>query len=221
LCLVYGISDEAERERLMTLAREGKQRGWWQKYDLPYATYVGLEVEATSTWSYTEIVPGLLQVDGYARAIFETGDPPLDQAAIELRTEARLRRQELLAREDDARFHFIVDEAALHRPIGGPAVMRAQIARIIEAARLPKVTFQVLPFAVGAHPAIVSNFALLEFGREMVSNIVYIEGAVGNIFLESAHDLERYHRIFSRIERMALNEADSIAMTQMISKTYK
>jgi len=97
-------------------------------------------------------VPGLLQIEDYARAIFESGNPPLEPAAIEHRVEAGIRRQDLLARDDAPLFHCIVDEAALRRPVGGPAVIRAQLERIIEVPSLPKATFQVMPFAVGGHP---------------------------------------------------------------------
>lgn len=222
LCIVYGITDAAERERLMALAREGKQRAWWQQLDLPYATYVGLEAEATSISDYNpDIVPGLLQIEGYARAIFESGDPPIDPAAIERRIEARIRRQALLKREDGPLFHCIVDEAALRRPIGGAAVMRDQLARIIEAASLPRVTFQVIPFAVGAHPGLDSNFVILEIARPMVNDIVYVEGAAGNIYLESPADLERYKRIFSRLKAIALDPESSAAMAARSEATYK
>ena len=91
LCIVYGIADPAQREQLMALAREGKQRAWWQDFDLPYATYVGLETEASSIFDYnSDIVNGLLQVEGYARAIFNAAEPPLDDATIEQRLEGRL-----------------------------------------------------------------------------------------------------------------------------------
>lgn len=222
LCIVYGITDAAEREGLMALAREGKQRAWWQQYDLPYATYVGLEAEAGSISEYNPgIVPGLLQVEGYARAIFEFADPPLDPPAIERRIEARIRRQALLARDDAPLLHSIVDEGALRRPIGGPAVMRAQLARIIEAAGQPKVTFQVIPFEVGAHPALDSNFVILEIAESTVNDIVYVEGAVGNIYLESAAELERYKRIFSRLQSIALDPEGSAAMVTRIVATYE
>jgi transcriptional regulator with XRE-family HTH domain len=222
LCIVYGITDTAERERLMALAREGKQRAWWQQLDLPYATYVGLEAEAASISDYDpDVVPGLLQVEGYARAIFESGDPPLDPATIEHRIEARIRRQALLTRHDAPPFHCVVDEGALRRLVGGPAVMRAQLARIIEVARPPKVTFQLIPFDVGAHPGLDSNFVILKFDKPMVNDIVYVEGAVGNIYLESAADLERYKRIFSRLQSIALDPEGSAAMATRIAATYE
>jgi transcriptional regulator with XRE-family HTH domain len=114
LCIVYGITDAAERERLMALAREGKQRAWWQRFEVPYATYIGLEAEAVSISDYnTDVVTGLLQVEGYARAIFESSEPPLEPASIEQRIEARLKRQALLAQDDGPLFHCILDEGAL------------------------------------------------------------------------------------------------------------
>jgi transcriptional regulator with XRE-family HTH domain len=205
LCLVYGIMGTAERERLMTLARDGKQRAWWQQYDLPYATYVGLETEAATISDYnTDIVPGPLQVEPYARAIFAAGDPPLDPADAPL-----------------ARYNVIVDEGALRRPVGGAAVMRGQLARIIEVAGLPKVIFQVIPLSVGAHPGLQSNFVILEFNKAEVNDVVYVEGAVGNIYLESAADLTRYKRILSRLQSIALDQKNSIAMAARIAKTYE
>ena len=222
LCIVYGITDAAEREGLMALAREGKQRAWWQQFGLPYATYVGLEAEAASISDHNpDIVPGLLQVEGYARAIYESGDPPLDPPILEGRIEARLRRQALLVRDDAPLFHSIVDEGALRRAVGGPTVMRAQLARILEAARLPNVTFQVIPFEVGAYPGLDGNFVILEFAEPTVSDVVYVEGNSGNIYLETGAELERYKRIFSRLQSIALDPEGSAAMVTRIAASYE
>jgi hypothetical protein len=128
-----------------------RRQAWWQQFDLPYATYVGLEAETSSVSQYeTDLVPGLLQVEAYARAIFESGDPPLAPATVAQRIEARIRRQALLGQDGGPLFHCIIDEGALRRPIGGAAAMHAQLARIIEAARLPKATIQVVPVEIGA-----------------------------------------------------------------------
>ena len=222
LCIVYEITEAAERERLTTLAREGKQRAWWQQFDPPYATYIGLEAEAASIREFnTSVMPGLLQSQDYARAIFESGEPPLDPSALQQRIDARTRRQDVLEKNDAPSFHCIVDEAALRRPIGGPAVMRAQLARIIETVGTSDVTFRVVPFAAGAHPALDSNFSILEFGESVVNDVVYVEGAVGNIYLEGAGDLERYDRIFSRLQSIALNQEDSVAMLAKVSESYR
>jgi hypothetical protein len=216
------VTDAAERDRLMTLAREGKQRAWWQKYALDYATYVGLEAEATSISDFnSDLVTGLLQVEGYARAIFEAAEPPLDQEAIEQGIGARIRRQALLEGDGAPLLHCVVDEQALRRPVGGSAVMRSQLARIVEVASLPKVTFQIIPVNVGVHPGMDSTFVLLEFDEPMVNDVVYVEGLVGNIYLEDASDLERYRNTFSRLRSFALSPEDSIALIASIAATYK
>lgn len=222
LCIVYGITDADERERLMALAREGKQRAWWQQFDLPYASYIGLEAEAASISQYdTDLVPGLLQVEAYARAMFESSDPPLEPAVIGQRIEVRSRRQALLTQDDGPILHCIVDEGALRRLIGGAAVMRTQLARINEVARLPKVTVQVVPLEIGAHPGLGSNFAVLDFSKPEVNDVVYVEGAVGNIYLESAADLERYRSIFSRMQSIALDPESSVALVTRIMAAQK
>ena len=89
------------------------------------------------------------------------------------------------------------------------------------AARLPKVTFQVIPFSIGAHPGLNSNFMVLEFDKPMISDIVYVERAVGNIYLESAADLERYKRKFCRLQSIALDPEGSAAMAMRIAATYE
>lgn len=217
LCIVYGITDPDERERLMALAREGKQRAWWQRFDLPYAPYVGLEAEAVSISLYdTDLVPGLLQVEPYARAIFESSDPPLEPSAIEQRIEARIRRQTLLGQDEGPHLHCIIDEGALQRRIGGATVMRSQLTRINEVANLPTVTVQVVPLEVGAHVGLGSNFAILGFSKPEVNDVVYVEGAVGNIYLESAADLEKYRGLFSKLKSIALDPEGSVALVTRI-----
>lgn len=222
LCVLYEVTESAERERLMSLAREGKQRAWWQELALPYATYVGLEAEASSLSDYnTDIVTGLLQVEGYARAILEVAEPPLDPAVIEQQVEARTKRQAILDQDAGPALHCIVDEGALRRPIGGPAVMRDQLARLVQAAALPRVTFQVIPLAIGAHPALDSTFVILQFDEAMVNDVVYVEGVVGNIYMESSADLQRYRKMFSRLRSIALSPDDSITLVNRILETYK
>jgi transcriptional regulator with XRE-family HTH domain len=222
LCDLYQVTDPAERQRLMTLARQGKERGWWQEYALPYATFVGLEADATSISEYnSDLVPGLLQVEGYVRAIVPAiADSPLDEATVDQRVEARIKRQVLLMQDDGPSFRCILDEGALRRPVGGPAVMRAQLARIIELARSPRVTFQLIPLDVGAHPGLDSTFIILDFQNPAVNDVVYVEGLVGNIYLEGAADLERYRRVFSRLQSIALSREDSIAAVRRIAAIY-
>lgn len=150
--------------------------------------------------------------------MLEAAEPPLDHARIQQRVEARLKRQDLLAQDDRPPFHCILDEGALRRHVGA-AVMRAQLERIITVARLPKVTFQLIPLDAGAHQAMDSTFVILEFEEPMVNDVVYVEGVVRNIYLESANDLERYKQMFSRLHSIALNPGDSIALVRRIMAT--
>lgn len=222
LCIVYGITDVVERERLMGLAREGKQRAWWQRYDVPYATYIGLEAEAASISDFNmDVVPGLLQVEGYMRAIFETAEPPYSPAVVERSVEARIKRQELLGPAGGPIFHSIVDEGTLRRPVGGPAVMRAQLTRIIEVASWKRCTFQIIPLEIGAHPGLGTNFTLIELDKPMVNDVVYFEGYFGSIYLETAADVDKFRLIFSRLQAIALDPQDSVAMAARIAATYE
>jgi transcriptional regulator with XRE-family HTH domain len=212
VCSLYEVTDEAERERMLKLAAEGKQAGWWQSYDLPYSTYVGLEAEATAISDFqSSVVPGLLQTADYARAGHEGAMPRLSSEEIERRIEAKLTRQALLVQDDPPAFSAVLDEAVLHRMVGGPAVMSAQLGRLVEAANQPKVTIQVIPFALGAHPGVESNFNILEMPSP-TPGVVFVEGLVGSIYLERPEELTRYRQIFERLQALALSPKDTIVL---------
>jgi transcriptional regulator with XRE-family HTH domain len=209
LCDLYGITAKAERDRFMTLAREARQQAWWQSYDLTYSTYAGLEFEAVAIDDFqSSVVPGLLQTPDYARAGHLGTLPRLSPEEIERQIEAKLTRQQVLARAEPPRFRAVLDEAVLHRLTGGPHVMTAQLGKLIEVSDLPNVTIQVIPFAVGAHPGVESNFNILTLPA--TSGVVFVEGLVGSIYLERPEDLERYDRVFEYLQRVALGPRDSI-----------
>jgi hypothetical protein len=219
LCDLYGVSDQAQREHLDALSREGRGSAWWQPYGLPYATYVGLEAAATTISDFEPgVFPGLLQIPDYARAVHESAMPPrLTTDLIEQRIEERLRRQQVLTRTDPPApvLWAIVDEAVLHRAIGGPGVMSAQIDHVVQISELPNVTVQVLPFDAGAHPALDSTFIMLDFAG-LVPSVVYVEGLAGHLYLERDHDVQRYRQVFDRLRAISLGEQKSLdAMTRM------
>jgi transcriptional regulator with XRE-family HTH domain len=223
LCDLYGVTGEGERDRLMTLAKEGKQQGWWQSYDLPYSTYIGLEAEAVSIKDYdSAVIPGLLQTPEYVRALHEDvapqrDAPPLAPDVIDQRVEERLRRQELLRRTEPPPLEFwaVLDEAVLHRVIGSPEVMRAQLRHLINVSNLANVTVQIVPFTVGAHPALGSTFNILQFSGPL-ADVVYVEGLLGWIYLERPEDIARYRNAFERLSEIAMDPGDS---TDLIEKT--
>jgi transcriptional regulator with XRE-family HTH domain len=221
LCDLYGITDQAERDRMMKLAREGKQQGWWQSYDLGYATYVGLEAEAVAISGFqSSVVHGLLQTADYARAGHEGAMPRLSPEQIEMQIEAKLTRQRILTQDNLPRFTAVLDEAALHRVVGGRVVMAAQLAKILEISALPNITVQVLPYEVGAHPAVESNFTLLELSSS-TPDVVFVEGLIGSTYLERADDLERYRGIFDQLRNIALGPKDSRNFIAELLRSYK
>ena len=219
LCDLYGVADTGRRELLTTLAREGKQQGWWQSYDLPYPKYAGLEAEAVAIRGYqSSVIPGLLQTADYARAIHEGAIPRLDEDVIDQRVAARLIRQQLLTQESPPHFFEVLDEAALHRTVGGVAVLREQLDGLIEACRLPSVTVQVIPFAAGAHPALENNFKILDLPPPSPS-VVYTEGLAGSFYLERAEDIEHYELVFEELKRLALTPADAVDFIAAVRDT--
>lgn len=209
LCILYGVTDDAERERLMKLVAESRQQAWWQSYDLGYATYVGLEAEALAISGFqSSVVHGLLQTADYARAGHEGTMPRLSPDQIDLQIEAKLTRQGILTRKNPPRLAVVLDEAALHRLAGGRRVMADQLAKILDVSALPAVSVQILPFAAGSHPGLESNFTILEL-PDQAPDVVFVEGLIGSVYLDRAEDLKRYREIFRRLQSMALSPQDS------------
>ena len=209
LCVLYGVNEGAERDLLMKLAADGRQRAWWQSYDLGYETYVGLEAEALAISAFqSSVIHGLLQTAEYARALHEGALPRFGPERIALQIEAMLTRQRVLTRENPSRLAVILDEAALHRSVGGRRVMAAQLAKVLDMSALPNVDVLVLPFDRGAHPALESNFTVLELPDQAL-NVVFVEGLVGSTYLERADDLKRYREIFLKLQSIALGPQDS------------
>ena len=197
LCDLYGVTDEAERDRMMTLAVEAKQPAWWQSYDLLYETYVGLEADALTISAFqSSVVHGLLQTAEYARAGHEGAIPRFSPDRIERQTEAKLIRQRILVRDNPPRLAVVLDEAALHRMVGGRVVMAAQLTKILEMWAQPNVVVQVLPFEQGAHPALDTNLTIFEL-PDPAPDVVYVEGHMGAIYLERPDDLKRSHEVRS------------------------
>jgi transcriptional regulator with XRE-family HTH domain len=212
LCRIYGVTDQAQVTHLMDLAREGKQQAWWQSYNLDFATYVDLEQAAESISYYqSSIVPGLLQTADYARAMHEAGFQEYAPGRIEEHVEVRMRRQSILTREPPLRLSAVLDEAVLHRVVGGPEVMRAQLDHLMESAKLPYVTIQVIPFSRGAHPAMDSMFDILEFGAAAPA-VVCVEGLMGQLYLERPQDIQRYWKVYEYLRTAALSPKESIEL---------
>jgi transcriptional regulator with XRE-family HTH domain len=221
LCNLYGVTDKAERDRLMTLARQSKEQAWWQSYDLAYGTYVGLEAEAVAISAFQSSgIHGLLHTADYARAMHEGSVPRLEPDQIEMQIEAKLTRQRILTQDNPPSFEVVLDEAALHRVAGGRRVMAAQLAKVLEVAALPNVMVQVLPFELGVHPALESNFTILQL-PDPTPGVVFVEGLIGSMYLERPEDFNRYRDIFDRLQSIALSPKDTADMIAKLGCLYK
>ena len=222
LCDLYGVTDEAERDHMTHLAVEGRQPGWWQSYELSqFADYVGLESDAVSVKDYQSILmPGLLQTPDYARAVNEVVIPQPDPGKLGEQIEVRIRRQDRLRQNPPLRFWVVLDEAALHRVIGGPAVMEAQLEHLVEMSRLPNVTLQVISYSAGAHPAMDSTFNILEFAGS-VPSVVYVEGLVGWVYMKRPRDIVRYEKVFERLCNIALDPQATIELIKESAAQHK
>lgn len=204
LLTLYGVSDDSERDALLSFIPQAKSAGWWHDYHdvLPswFETYIGLEEAASGIRNYeVQFVPGLLQTADYARAVVELGHPGAKAEEIERRVRLRLRRQELLTRPNPPHLWVVVDEAVVRRPLGGRAVMRAQIEHLLEMAELPRVTVQIVPFSAGGHAAAGGPFSILRFAEPYLSDIVYLEQLTSALYLEKREDVDHYLAVMDRL----------------------
>jgi transcriptional regulator with XRE-family HTH domain len=205
---IYKVSG-AQRDRLLELARE-RPRLWWNEYKDPAVALPSVEWGAADILQYSlQLVPGLLQTEAYAREVLRA--IPSDAAVdIERRVEFRMKRQELLTEAQAPRLWVVLDEAVLQRPVGGRQVMDEQLQRLIDAAALPKVTIQVLPFRVGVHAGMDGEFTILSYDDPADPDVVYLETTAGQHFEESPAVTRRYNAIFDELRAAALNPAESI-----------
>src|SRR6201996_3392375 len=180
LLTLYGVTDPAERESLLSLAREAGNPAWWHDFGdlLPhwFEPYISLEAAASVIRNYeVQFVPGLLQSPAYAREVIQLGHPSITGDELNRRVELRMGRKRLLTRPTSPRLWAALDEAVLRRPMGDVAVMREQIDHLLEMTAHPNVTLQIVPFNVGGHSAAGGPFSILRFAEPELSDVVYLE----------------------------------------------
>jgi transcriptional regulator with XRE-family HTH domain len=207
----YGVAG-AERDQLLQIARERRQQYWWREYkDLPNIAVAGLEADASTIWQYsTQLVPGLLQTDSYARAVLEAIRLDAKPGDIERRLELRIHRQALLTSENAPEYWVVLDEAVVRRQVGGPAAMAEQLRQLIEVAKLPNVTLQLLPFGSGEHAGMDGEFTLYHYRESADPDVVYIENTGSDLYLEAPEVTRRYNKIFDHLRAAAQNPGESI-----------
>lgn len=218
----YGVSGP-EVEDFLALAEEANKPGWWHRFRdvLPdwFSVYVSLEGSASRIRAYEpHFVPGLLQTEDYARAVLHVGFPQAPGPELDRRVALRMERQELLFRPHAPHLWAVLDETVLRRPVGGSAVMRAQIDRLIEATRMPNVTLQIVPFDVGPHPGMFGPFQLFRFQIPELPDIVYTEALTGAAYLDQRVDVVAYLEALDRMCTQAAPASQTEAILGALRK---
>jgi hypothetical protein len=221
LCTIYGV-DDSLRDRLMGLAREAKQQGWWNKYeDIAIDRLIGLEIEAAQVSSYEScVIPWMFQTKEYARAVIRGSLPRIDDHVLDERVAARITRQEIITRESPPHFWSLVDESSLRRRVGSNQIMRDQLNGMVDLAAIPNMTLQVVPFGLGAHPGLDNTFEFLEF-QSGQPPVVYLENMAGGLYLESASDVDRYKEALMHLRAGALDPESSVSLIEQVRETFK
>ncbi|MCW2915352.1 MAG: hypothetical protein JWN52_3420 [Actinomycetia bacterium] len=205
LLSLYGVYDERERMALMSLAHQANEPGWWHKYSnvLPnwFEVYIGLEEAASRIRSYeVQFVPGLLQTEGYTRAVTLLGHPDAPSEEIERRVALRMARQKILTRDDEAPdLWAVIDEAIIQRPLGGTETMREQLEHLLEVTELPNVILHVMPFRKGGHAAAGGPFSILRFAEPELPDVVYLEQLTSALYLDKPEEVDPYLAVMERL----------------------
>lgn len=215
LLRLYQIDDD-RADAILELGRLAPQEDWWHQYSsaIPewFQVYLTLEATASHIQGYeSEQVPGLLQTEAYARAIFSTAPQPASEDETDDHIKVRMSRQSRLTGDDPPDLWIVLNEAVIRRAVGGPDVMREQLRHLAEMSRRRNVTLQVLPFDAGAHGAMLGTFKLLRFPRPEPDR-VYLEQQIGGLYTQKPHEVERYRLTFDHLRAQALGPAQTLTL---------
>jgi len=221
---LYGVSGDA-RTGLLDIAKSADDQGWLRPYhaELPeeYAAYISFEAEARAVRNYESLfIPGLLQTEDYARAVISGTLPLATSTEVEQRVQARMERQARLSDTPPLGFWAILDEAAIRRMVGGSAVMRKQLAHLLEAAKQPNITLQVITFDMGAHPGMPGSFVYMGFDAAD-PELVYVDTLAGDLFLEAEADLSIYASMFDHLRAIALSPTRTAGMISTVVESLE
>ncbi len=232
MCRIYAAPPDMT-EALMGLAKETKAKGWWHAYGdvIPenFDIYIGLEESASLLSMYqAELVPGLLQTQDYARTIIRDGMPGADSEQIDRLVAVRIERQALIRRSTTPlELRAVLNEAIIRRPVGGAAVMAAQLDRLAEAAEMPNVSLRIVPFSAGLHRGVMTGpFYILHFplngdGQPSEPATIYVDGFTGDLYLDKPREVEQYATAFESIWSAALDEAASRDLIRQSAKEIR
>jgi transcriptional regulator with XRE-family HTH domain len=209
---VYGVTGD-QADALVELAREARRKGWWHHFGPVTPSwlepYLGLEAEAARLRDFQSMVlPGLLQTEDYARAILRAA-PGVPADDIEQQVALRMERQQVLAGSTPPELCLVLSEGVLRVPVGGPAVLRAQLGKLAELASRGQVTLQVLPAGAAAQVHAVSSFTMLDFADPADPSVVYTEHLTGGLLLDDPAEVRTYSGVFDQLRAAALGPGPS------------
>ncbi|WP_446044749.1 DUF5753 domain-containing protein [Streptomyces olivaceus] len=219
LLQTYGAGQQ-ETDEFVSLAEQANKPGWWHAYRdvLPswFTAYVSLETGASTLRTYEpHYVTGLLQTPAYAHGVLSGGFPNGTEDELERRVHLRLRRQGLLDRENAPTLWVVMEEAVLHRVVGGPDVMREQIDRLLEVSELDHVSIDILPFEVGAHVGACAPFTYFRFEEPELPDIVYSEILSASVYLDQRDDVVAHLEAHNRMSLMTSSRAGKALLNRM------
>jgi hypothetical protein len=185
-----------------------------------FTAYVSLETGAKTLRTYEpHYVTGLLQTPAYARALLRAGFPNDSGEDLQRRVDLRLRRQSLLERPDPPTLWVVMEEAVLHRAVGGAEVMREQIERLLQASELDHVSVDIVPFSAGAHVGACAPFTYFRFEEPELPDIVYSEILSASVYLDQRSDVAAHLEAHNRMALLT-SSADSKALLNRMRKEY-
>ncbi|MBL1079031.1 helix-turn-helix domain-containing protein [Nocardia sp. 2] len=213
---LYKIGEPQRSDALQLLVdalKPGMARSFEDAVSEVYGAYINFEAEALSARFFqATYIPGLLQTQAYADAVYDTTMPKISEQVREQRIRARVERSRVLVKDDPLELWVVLDEAVVRRTVGGPEVMREQLNRIVEHTEKRNVILQILPFDAGAHPGMLGSFTLLDFPDPADPELVYVEGIASDELIEGHPEVRRYGVMFDQLRAMALSPRDSITM---------
>jgi transcriptional regulator with XRE-family HTH domain len=218
---LYQVNSD-ERAELMELARPIRAPAYWKGVEARpnYATYMELEAAAIAVHCWDTVrIPALLQTPEYSRAVISAIEPHYSTKAVDRLVETRRYRSRLLQDSPPLQLRCVIDEAAFHRQVGGAEAMAAQIAHVIDVSKRPNVVVQLLPFSDGAHPGMDGSFTVLDFAREAVESVVYLEGRAGGRILTEPAKTAKYIETFDLLRSDASPQAATQRRLQQIVET--
>ncbi|MFM9610093.1 helix-turn-helix domain-containing protein [Streptomyces niveiscabiei] len=221
---LYGVKDERVRVDLLTLLRESGQRQYFPEYELGVnlREIVALESECTRIEEFAAMyTPGLLQTPEYAYAMIQGFDPWRTPEDVEHYVGLRMARQGVFEQEEPPQTVFILDEGVVRRPIGGPEVMVKQLGHLLELAKKPQVTIQVVPFEQAVYAGLEGSFRILINEDATTLDVVEIDTVTKALFMQDAADVTSHRKLFDEIRASALSSRQTADLIKLAMRDFE